>query len=373
MRGQTDLGAVERITLRDQNLRTHDVDVGHDLGDGVLDLDARVHLDEEPRVAVHVVEELDGSGVVVAGARGQTHGGIEQFPAHLRVEGDGGRNFDHFLMTPLHRTIAVVKVDDVSVPVAQNLHLDVLGPPDELFQKHRCIAKGPQSLVLRLVEQAFEVGLLLHHAHAASATAEGRLDDERESDLPRQLEGLAAVLHRIVRARQGGHAQAFRLRAGRHFVAHQFEALRFRPDKKNPLAGAGPGEFGILREKAVARMDRIDRVFLRRRHHPRDVEIGTDRTPGLRQHVGLVGLEAMNAEPVLLGKNGHGTEVQFGGGAKDPDGNFAAVGGHQFADGPDGGGFRRGLHGSGLPSMRGGKVWQPSIGTHSHEGCGTNF
>jgi hypothetical protein len=47
------------VPLRDQDLGAHEVEAGDDLGDRVLDLDARVHLDEEPLVAVEVVEELD--------------------------------------------------------------------------------------------------------------------------------------------------------------------------------------------------------------------------------------------------------------------------------------------------------------------------
>ena len=40
---------------------------------------------------------------------------------------------------------------------------------------------------------AGEVGGLVHDAHAASAAAEGRLDDEREADLRRHLQRLVAV------------------------------------------------------------------------------------------------------------------------------------------------------------------------------------
>ena len=67
--GQADLRAVQRVALRDQDLRAHEVEAGDDLGDRVLDLDARVHLDEEPLVAVEIVEELDGARVVVAISR----------------------------------------------------------------------------------------------------------------------------------------------------------------------------------------------------------------------------------------------------------------------------------------------------------------
>ena len=61
-----------------EDLRAHEVDAGDLLGDGVLDLDARVHLDEEPLVAVGIAEELDGARVVVADAPGDLDRGIAE-------------------------------------------------------------------------------------------------------------------------------------------------------------------------------------------------------------------------------------------------------------------------------------------------------
>ena len=55
----------------DPHLGLHQVDVGDLLGDRVLDLDARVHLDEDV-VAVGVEQELDGAGVAVADLRSRS-------------------------------------------------------------------------------------------------------------------------------------------------------------------------------------------------------------------------------------------------------------------------------------------------------------
>ena len=55
---------------------------------------------------------------------------------------------------------------------------------------------------LRLVEQRGEIAGLVHHAHAAAAAAERRLDDEREADLLRDLQRLLAVGDRLLGAGQ---------------------------------------------------------------------------------------------------------------------------------------------------------------------------
>ena len=148
-----DFLAEERVPCGDEDLRAHQVDAGDALGDRVLHLDARVHLDEEPVVLVHVIEELDGAGVVVADALGQRDGGVAKLLADDRIEIHGRGDLDDFLIAALHRAVALVKVDDVAVLVAEDLHLDVLGAGNVALQEHGGVAEGVERLVLRLGQQ----------------------------------------------------------------------------------------------------------------------------------------------------------------------------------------------------------------------------
>ena len=104
------------------------------------------------------------------------------------------------------------------------------------------------------------------------------------------------------------------------------------PTKVMPAFLAGAREGGILGEEAVAGVDRVDVVLFRERDDPGDVEIGFDGTFAGADLVGFVGLEAMQAEAIFLGIDGDGAQSEFGGGAKDADGDLAAVGGEQFLD-----------------------------------------
>src|SRR5690606_3587809 len=61
-----------------------------------------------------------------------------------------------------------------------------------------------------------------------------------------------------------------------------------------------------------------------------DVEVGPDGPLLLAQAVGLVRLEAMAGEPILVGVDRDGAQAELGGGAEDPDGDFAPVHGHQL-------------------------------------------
>ena len=85
----------------------------------MLHLQAGVHL-QEVEIAVGVHQELDGAGIVIAGAARHADGGLAHCLAHARPRGDQGRRalFHHFLMAPLDGTLALAEVDHVPVAVA---------------------------------------------------------------------------------------------------------------------------------------------------------------------------------------------------------------------------------------------------------------
>ena len=105
---------LERLARGDPHLRLHEVDVGDLLGHGVLDLDARVHLDEDV-VAVRVDEELHGAGVLVADVPGELHRVRADALAEVGVEVRRGRDLDDLLVAPLDRAVALEEVDHVAV------------------------------------------------------------------------------------------------------------------------------------------------------------------------------------------------------------------------------------------------------------------
>ena len=124
----------------DAQLGDDEVAVGDLLGDRVLHLDARVHLDEDV-VAALVEEELDGARVDVADGLGERDGvGADPVP-QLGVEVRRGRDLDHLLVAALHRAVALVEVDDVALGVGEDLHLDVAGVDHRLLEEHRGVAE----------------------------------------------------------------------------------------------------------------------------------------------------------------------------------------------------------------------------------------
>ena len=56
----------------DPDLRLDQIDAGDALGDGVLDLDARIDLDEVELAGVGILQELDGSRAAVVAPRARS-------------------------------------------------------------------------------------------------------------------------------------------------------------------------------------------------------------------------------------------------------------------------------------------------------------
>ena len=101
---------LERLAGRDPHLGLHEVDVGDLLGDRVLDLDARVHLDEHV-AAGRVEQELHGAGVAVADLGREAYGVRAHALADRRVEVRGRGDLHDLLVAALHRAVPLEEVD----------------------------------------------------------------------------------------------------------------------------------------------------------------------------------------------------------------------------------------------------------------------
>jgi hypothetical protein len=130
------------LALLDQDLGLDDVDPGHLLGHGVFDLHAGVHLDEVELLGVHIHQELDRARAFVVDVGTDALGHLADVFALLL--GQVGRRgaFHDLLVPPLHGAVAFPQVPDVALLVAKDLHLDMAGALDHLFQIALAVAEG---------------------------------------------------------------------------------------------------------------------------------------------------------------------------------------------------------------------------------------
>ncbi len=186
-RGTPEARVADRGAPGDPDLRLDDVDAGHLLGDGVLDLDARIDLDEVEFAGVGIHQELDGAGAGIVRGVGDGDGVGGQLLPLPGVEIGRGRALDDLLVAALHRAVALEEMDDRAVLVGEDLHLDMAGALDQLLEIDLVAAEGGLGLAPRRVDVVEETGLVADHPHAAAAAAPRRLEHQRVADLGGEL------------------------------------------------------------------------------------------------------------------------------------------------------------------------------------------
>ena len=320
----------QRRPTGDAQLRGDKVDVGDLLGDGVLDLDARVHLDEHVPPAI-VEQELHRAGAAVADLPGEGHGvGTDPIPQRGR-QIRGGRQFDDLLMAALDTAVALEQVNDVAVGVGEDLHLDVARVDDGLLEEHPGVAERRRRFAAGRFGGLPQYLRFGDPAHPAATAAGDGLDEQRVGHGLRRGDEVVDV---------GGRSRGCQHRkSGRPggvdrpgLVAGQLQDLRRRADEDDAGVGAGRGEFGVFREEPVAGIDRVGAAAHGGADDLLHRQVGPHRVARLADLVGLVSLGAVQRVSVLVGVDRGGGDAQFVGRPERPDRNLATIGNEQLGD-----------------------------------------
>ena len=320
--------ATEMLACSDLDLLLHEIASVDLLGDGVLDLDAGVHF-HEVEIPVIVYEILDGAGVCVADALTKADRCLSHFFAKLGRHEGRRALFDDLLVAALEGAVTLTEMHDAAVFVTKNLKLNVVRINDKLLDINRAISEGLLGFhaggMVSLHQAAFVAG----DAHATTTATGDRFNHHRKSNFAGNAERLGFGIDRAIatgRDRNSGLAGAV---AGGIFIAHEANRLRRRTNKLDVATGANLGEVRVLRQKSIARVDRIGIANLRSADDAVDFQIalGTYSRPDAN---GLVGELHMKAVNIGLRVNGNRLDTQFLTGADNTEGNFAAIGDQDF-------------------------------------------
>ena len=180
-------------------------------------------------------------------------------------------------------------------------------------------------------ERGGEVLALVDPAHALAAAAGAGLDQHREADLAGLAREQLRVLVVAVIAGRERHAGLGHERLGGRLRAHRADRRRRRTDEDDAFLRARLGEGGVLRQEAVARMDRLgagrlgggddlgaDQVRLARR-----------RRADVHRFVGHANVARIG---VGVGIDGDGGDAHPARRLDDPAGDLAAVGDQNLAE-----------------------------------------
>ena len=313
-------------------MRLHDVDAGHLFGDGVFNLDAGIHLDEVEFLIVHIHQEFDGARTFIL------HMGAD-LPGHFANIGAlgfgqiGGRGaFHNLLVAPLHGAITLPQVPDIALLVAKDLHLDVAGAQDHLFQIPLAIAKGGFGLAAAFADFQFQLVFRQDRAHAAPAAAPRGLEHQGIANLGcLPFDGRHVIAQDFGR-RNNGHARLNRHAARRCLIAKRTHRFGARADKGDARLIAGLDEIGVFRQEPIAGVNGIRARHLGNPDNLGDRQIGPHRRQPFADQIGLIGFESVQRELVFLGIDRDGFLAHFIGRAHDANGNLATVGDKDLLD-----------------------------------------
>ena len=173
------------------------VDAGHHLGDGVLDLKPRVDLHEREPALGGLVQELDGGGPAVAGELGQPGRRFGQIALLLGCQNRAGRLLDDLLMPALIAAVAHAQRPYGAHAVGDQLDFDVASGSDKALHQHARVTERLLGLLAGALERVLELVGALNPAHPATAAARGGLDHHGEPELLALAHGVLDGLDRL--------------------------------------------------------------------------------------------------------------------------------------------------------------------------------
>ena len=250
------LGEAQRFARRDTDLFNDEIGAGHHLGDAMLDLDSCVHL-HEVEVPLRVHDELDGTCIcILYGLRRENRTAVH-LGTGLVGDRRGWRLLDQLLVIPLDGAVTIAEGDDMTEGIRHDLDLDMARLLDITLDVHGVITEGVCRLALCEAELELEFILGRRDTHALSAATGGGLDDHRVPDLAGELLSGLRVVDRLACARNDRHAGIHHRLPGMGLVAHAVDDVGVRTDKGDAVFLTAAYKLTVLRQEAIARVDRI--------------------------------------------------------------------------------------------------------------------
>ena len=331
--GESQLG--EGATAGDLELRAHQVDSEHLLGDRVLDLQARIRLDERPAGALvehrraRLDQELEGPRAAETQFAREAQGRLDQARAQPRCETRAGRDLDELLVAALDAALALPE-GDRRRPVAEHLHLDVPRRREQDLDVETIVAKGGPRFGPAAQPGRVEFVGRAHDAHAAPAAAGERLHDDRRRPARRPGDrGREEAMRfldgdRSVATVEKRDAAACGERARARLVAERVERRGVRTDEGDARGLAAPGESRVFCEEPVAGMDRVTAGLSRDGDDALAVEVGCGA--GACEGARLVGAIQVRRGGVVGRVDGDRRDAEFRRSAQDARRDLPSIG-----------------------------------------------
>ena len=146
----------------------------------MLYLQAGVHF-QEIKTAIACQHKFHRARAYIVNRPRCGDGGCAHACAQGFVHRRAGRFFHHFLVTPLHRTIALAYMHHMRVPITKDLNFYMAGVQHGFFDEQLPVAKSVSGLATRGSDAGQQIRRILHQAHTAPAPACCGLHHDRQA------------------------------------------------------------------------------------------------------------------------------------------------------------------------------------------------
>src|SRR5215813_4057777 len=169
----------------------------------------------------------------------------------------GWCKFNHLLMATLHRTVALIQMQEIAVLVSKDLYFDVARTREKFLEEYRSIPERRFRFALRFFDACFEFGFLLNNTHSTPATPHCSFDDNGIADLSCNFLGFGHGLHRLFGSWQDRNPSYGCQPSGGSLISEEFQQFRRGADEGDPGFATGARESGVFRQKTISWMDRV--------------------------------------------------------------------------------------------------------------------
>ena len=251
--------------------------------------------------------------------------------ARRGVHPRGRRLLDHFLVAPLDGAIALKEMNDVTVTIGKDLHLDMPRSIDILLEENPVIAESRRGLALRRCERRAELRRRRDFAHTLATASGDRLDQDRPPD-GSSFAGetcFGLVLAEI--SGRGGHACLVHQPLGRVLAPHGSNRGGRRAHPNQAGGNDRFGKISVLRKEAIPRVYGFSARLLGGLEDSvlRKIAVLRRRGP---DGDGRVRLAYMRGGGIRLGVNRYRAHAEPPSRAHDAAGDFPAIGDKEAAD-----------------------------------------
>src|SRR4051812_10904375 len=170
------------MTIGDEQLQPHQVETGHELCHGMLDLQPGVHL-EEGKLTLLVEDELHRPGADVADGASSRYGSRAHPSAQRVIDRGRRRLLDDLLMPALNGALTLEERNDVAVGVREDLDLHMPRRLEIALEEDGRVTERAAGLALRSLDRVVQLRRGADNPHAPPAAARRSLDQQRKSDV----------------------------------------------------------------------------------------------------------------------------------------------------------------------------------------------